>query len=268
MNLGLTVTLAFMLFLFAAAVALVAGIIYLDARDSGPDPAPPTPSSTTTSTSVTSSSTIPTPTTVTTSTTSTTLPGILSIEYFPEVIYRLDDVVLSVEADGEPVTGAEVYVNSELSGGTRNGAYTMVSLSGGYYQVFVAHPGYENASISFTVDERTYATSKDVRERMTQSERAQAIADGKASVRFFDSPGCSICAAVRPKLDKLVDDNRQCIAYEKLSFLRYRTEEGLGSGSLPFIVVEGSRGRFIVNGLVSMSRISDLIERSSGCILE
>jgi hypothetical protein len=268
MDAGLVYTLVFILFMVVVLAGLIGGIIYLTADGGNKPPEKPATTTYTTSTSTTTTESPITPTssssTLTTTSTTTTLGfRVLTVTYSPEKLYRLDDAVLTVESGGSPITGALVYVDGEYSGSTADGSYDILSLTGGMHEVVVVKQGYMNVSVTVTVSEDTYATSKDVHRELSLIERNQAFLEGKADVRFYTTPFCVNCAQVRRKLDKLVDDNRECIVYEKLSYYKYRNE--LGGGDLPFIIVQGDNGEFTVNGLVSMSRVEDMIERASGC---
>ena len=187
----------------------------------------------------------------------------LTLSYSPERLYRFDDVQLTVDSGGDPVSGASVYVNGEYWGVTNDGNHTLLSLEGGTYEVSVSRDGFTEASVTVVVNAATYATSQDVRMEMSPAERQRAFDEGRADVRFYETPFCTNCALVRGKLNKLVDSNRGCVVYEKLSYYKFRNE--LGTGERPFIVVEGSYGKYTVNGRVSMTKVKDLIERASGC---
>ena len=178
----------------------------------------------------------------------------------------MDDAVLSVEVEGVKVTGASVYVDGVYSGPTDAGEYVILSLDGGTHEVVVEWGGHRNSTVFIVVDDRTYATSSDVHRGLSLAERQKAFAEGKVSVRLYEMSFCSLCAAVRRKVDPLVDRNRHCIVYEKLSYYKHSAE--LGGGSLPFLIVEGPRGTYRDNGLVKISTVKRMIESASGCVLK
>jgi hypothetical protein len=126
--------------------------------------------------------------------------------------------------------------------------------------------GYANATAAITVDMDTYAASKDVREELTPELRRKAFDEGKADVRFYETSFCSNCDYVRKQLAKVVDKNRRCIVYERLSYYSHANE--LGNGELPFIEVEGARGTYRTNGVIPMSKVKEMVFAASGCDIE
>ncbi len=269
MNTGLLLTLAFIAFMVVAAGALVVGLVVFSGEDALK--LPETPSTTTSSSTMpsTTTSTIIHPSTTTSTSTSTTISNPpLSVSHEPDVIYSGDDVRLNVGSSGEPVTGASVYFDGRYEGPTEDGGYLVLSVPGGVHEVTVSLEGHGNASVTLDVDTDTYATSRDVIRELTPSERQQAFAEGKADIRFYESTACPVCRVVGARLNKLVDDNRDCIVYEKLSYYQHVNELTPLFGarvSLPLIIVEGSNGVFKANGEVSMTSVKGMVERASGC---
>jgi hypothetical protein len=157
---------------------------------------------------------------------------------------------------------------------SRGTDYEIQRLDAGNHEVIVAKAGYANGSISIIVDSNTYSTSKDVKVRLTREERRMAISQGKANVRFYETAGCANCRYVLNYLNKIMDKNRDCVAYERLNLYAQdnandvRDVFGDKSLALPFIIVDGSRGRQSGNGLVPASRIRDMIGQASGCVVE
>jgi|GEM_PF-4766419 len=269
---GHAIAITVILFILLAAVGLaIVGGLYV--MSDGEGAVPEATSSSTLSSTVTTS-TVPTTTTTTstvftptTTTTSTTLLlGRIKMTIAPEMPYRLDDVIVTVSYDGEGSDKAALYLNGKLKDTLIDGTYRLISLESGHYEVVIERKGFWNASTSFDVDDDTYATSREVRQKLSRGQELVAMREGKAVIRFYDTSSCSVCKVVVSKLNKLVDDNRECIAYEKLSYYKYANK--LGAGALPFIEVEGSGGQMNANGLVKMSKVRSMVERVSGCDMQ
>ncbi|MBD3387973.1 MAG: PEGA domain-containing protein [Candidatus Altiarchaeales archaeon] len=260
MDSDVKLTIVFLLLMVLVLAGLIAGLAYL--TYSAPESPPLTTTTSSSTTTSTASSTSSTTVTIVSTTTTTTLRP-LHISSSPDMLYRFDDAILNVTSDGDGLSGAVVYVNGEFDGTTVDGFYRLLSLEGGEYDVVVSKDGHYNASTRVVVSPDTYATSKAVHEELSLLERQMAFADGKASVRMYETSFCSNCRQVRPKLDAVVDSNRDCIVYEKLSWYSHQREAG--GGTLPIIVIEGSRGEFRVTGIVPMSTVKSMVERASGC---
>ncbi|MFH1054911.1 MAG: hypothetical protein V1744_02320 [Candidatus Altiarchaeota archaeon] len=273
MNMGLTLTLGFMILLAVVLAVLVGGIIYMDSGGAevvAPTQTTDTTTSTTPTTTTTTTETTDTTATSTLSTTSTTLElKTLSVSYSPNKLYKTDDVNLDIKSGGIPVHGATVFLNGRVVDQTGEFSYTILSLEGGSNEVVASHDGYYNSTLTIDVEKTTYAASQVVRRELTAAERQRAISDGKADLRVYDSPGCAICAIVIPAINKLVDRNRDCIVYERLHAFDHTSELKAFKGDyFPYIIAEGSLGTFHASGQVSMSQVKDMIERASGCSVE
>ncbi|MBU0762508.1 MAG: hypothetical protein KKD39_05730 [Candidatus Altiarchaeota archaeon] len=263
MNPSMFATLAFLAFMVFVFSVLVGALIYAESQLQTP-PQTTTSStlvSTTSSTSSTTSSIFASTTQI--QTTTSTLPGVISVTYSPKNIYHLDDVYINMSSSRSSDQPYVIYLNGLLRDQTHSDTYSILSVSGGEYEVIVSRHGFKNVSVKFDVDKTTYGNSKETSIKLSPGERQKAIGSGKASVRFYGSSSCSICASVRPRLNKLVDDNRECVVYEKLSAVIH-PEEVL-PGLLPTIVVEGRYGLFKISGMVSMDKVKDMIKRASGC---
>ncbi len=235
------------------------------------------PQTTVTSTISTTTSSVPTtsmpgePDKTTTvpqiATTTTTIPlGVIHISIDPKNPYRKDDVYVTVDPDPHSEKKGLIKVNEKIIDTIGDDPFKLISLESGDYEVIVTMEGYEDSSYHFEVAQETYATSRDVRQKLSRGEELIAINEGKAVIRFYDTASCSICKAVVAQLNKVVDDNRECIVYEKLSYYKYSSR--FGTGYLPFIEIEGKNGQMNANGQVKMSSIKNMVERVAGCDIQ
>jgi hypothetical protein len=191
----------------------------------------------------------------------------MTVKYSPESPYKGDDLGLEVTSYGTAIGGYSVYLDGYLYGGCDVDCH-ILTMTSGRHTIVVAKDNYQNLTFSVEVKPTTYANSPDVRTELTNGQRASVINSGKADLRVYDSPGCSICAQVIPVINKIVDNNRQCIAYEHLHAYDHMSEpdvKSFGVTTFPFIVVEGSRGKFKANGFVTSTLIKNLITEASGC---
>jgi hypothetical protein len=267
MGSGLFSTVLFILFMAFVFASLVGALIYANSTVSSPKQpydggAPTTMESSTTSKTATSS-VVQTTFTLPPTTSTTTLAGYVVASYVPDTFYLLDNVLLNYSSTAHSTETYAIYVNGILRDSTTSESYALAGLPAGEYDVVIARKDFRNATLSFEVLKDTYSTARERTFKLSHGERLSAINAGKASIRFYDSAFCSICAAIRPRLNKLVDDNRECVIYEKLSAFQHPEE--VIAGTLPTIVVQGKHGTFKANGQVSMQKISDMIERASGC---
>ncbi|MFH0861987.1 MAG: PEGA domain-containing protein [Candidatus Altiarchaeota archaeon] len=274
MNVQMVLLFGFILFMFVAIAVLVGGIIYLDSSNPGvsvsmPQTQTSTTSSSTTSTSTTSSTQAPPeePTTTTASTTTTLQLKPLLASFSPKDPYKGDDVIVNASSYGTRLEGLSVYLDGRLYGGC-DIQCELLSMGGGSHTVVLAKMGYENATLTVELAPTTYANSPAVRTKLTPAQRQAAMNAGKASLRVYDSPGCTICAQVMPMINKFVDNNRECVAYEKLHAYDHVSDpdvKSFGVTTFPLIVVEGSRGKFKANGYVTAAMINNLVVQASGC---
>jgi hypothetical protein len=275
MNLGLICTLGVIIFSAVAAACLIGASIYMSAVGGAPakrtEPAAEKAPATTTTSTATSTTAAPRAQeppaaagAAKTATTSRTMKG-MTLAYSPARLYKGDDASLDIRSGGERIMGAAVYLDGALAyqGGEN---YPLFRLDGGTHRVAAVKGGYTNGTIVITVDADTYATSKDVREELKPEERRKAFEDGKADVRFYETSFCSNCDYVRKQLSKVVDKNRRCIVYERLSYYSHANE--LGNGELPFIEVEGAKGTHRTNGVIPMSKVKEMVFAASGCDIE
>jgi hypothetical protein len=177
-----------------------------------------------------------------------------------------DEVSVYVSSNGQPMDGVEIYLNHILHGETDEGYYAIENLPGGDHMISVKFDGYYEVSAPISVSDDSYATSRDVRSPISETEKQKANSDGKAIVSFYETSFCTNCDVVRRKLNIVVDKNRDCLVYEKLSYWKYR--DRLWSGSLPFITIDGRLGTYKANGLVKMESLKGMMERASGCEIQ
>jgi hypothetical protein len=278
MNFGLAMTLGFIIFMAAVVVAIIGVMIYMDSSGV-PEASPTSMTASTTSTSTTSSTTtLFTPLTEPTETTSTSTTlslKPLAITYSPAKLYLHETATLRVTSEGEPQTGASIYLDGRPAILSNNGDDQLTSLDAGYHEVTAYKEGYSNATANFTVDKSTYSHSPAIRLGLTPEERLGAISDGKADLRFYENPGCTQCITVLNYLHKIVDKNRQCMVFERLNVwnpsANKEAQELFGKNtvlSFPLIVVDGSKGTFKTQGVVSPDAIRDMIGRASGCSVQ
>ena len=261
MTQGIVLTVIFIVFLAFIIAILIVALTYTANK-----PVAPKESASTAIveyTSSTASTTTSTSTTSSISTTTSTIPlKIMEILYSPDKIYRGDDAIISVSM-GDDAKGSKLHINGDYKGVIGDSVFNLLSLEGGQHNIVLEKDGYVNGTLMLQVDIDSYATSRDVRQKMSRGEEIQHIAKGKSVIRFYDTASCSICKAVVSQLNKLVDDNRDCVVYEKLSYYKYSAK--LGPGLLPFIEVEGSMGERTANGPVKMSTVKNMVESTSGC---
>jgi hypothetical protein len=287
MNWKLITITGFIVFMAAVIVGLIGGLIYMNAggdvermwetttTNAGPaattapttSTAPQTPA--TQPQATTTSDTLPATTTYTTTTTSTTeapYRAPMTLSYSPAKLYKGDNAMITLKSGSTMVSDASIYVDGAFKGGTYGGVYNLERLEGGTHVVTAAKEGYMNATANVTVDENTYAKSKEVKEGLTAAERKAVISQGKANLRFYETSFCSNCAAMRPRIEEFVNENRDCIAYERLNAYKYASEVEPAI-VLPYIVVEGPLGKRKTNGVVSMTVIEDMVAGVSRCDL-
>jgi hypothetical protein len=278
MNLGLALTLGFIVFMAAVIAAVIGALVYLDSGGEAARETTTTTASTATTTSSTASSTLPTSTTepLETSSTSTTLElRAISLTYSPEKLYLHDKASLEIKSGGEPLMGASIYLDGQLAIPSNNGDDQLPSLEGGPHKVTAVLDGYASATINITVEGSTYSHSPAVRGGLTPEERRSAISEGKADLRFYENPGCIQCITVLNYLNKIVDKNRQCMVFERLNVWNPTSNKEaqalFGKDtvlSFPLIVVDGQSGQFKTQGIVSADAIRDMVTRASGCSVQ
>jgi len=279
MNLSVTLTIMLVLMMAVMVAALVGGIIYLDSNPTQNPPASTTLPTTTTSTSTTTTESTSTtiPATVASieasSTTSTIALRPLSVTVPAAKLYKFDDANLTVASDGTPVRDGFVYLDGNLLYQASGYSYPLLSLDGGDHKVTVSAEGYENATVAMIVAQTTYANSPERRKNISQDQKDEAFAEGKALISIYDNPGCPNCVLVINAVSKLVDNNRDCIIYQKLYYTEYSNSNSLKDYKgvvfpFPLVIVEGSRGRYTSTGLVSASVIRDYAISASGCRIE
>jgi hypothetical protein len=235
-----------------------------------------TPSTTTRKASTSGASSLEMTTTVSTTTTTTTtliLPQ-LTLEIPDTTVFKNEDVTIRVLSDGSPVADATIILDGELkeTSGT-DGRTVLYALRSGNHTIDALKDGYQNASVNITVQTVSYAASSEIRIQHTPDERAQAIAEGKVVLIFYDSPNCPNCALMRPMVADIVNNNRQCISYELLNLYNqgpsnelHDLMEGFNKTTVatPVIVIEGDSGKIILTGFHYKTDIEDrLIQAES-----
>lgn len=275
MNLGILLTGGLLVLMVALTAAFIGLMIYSDSVSPALQPAPEettTTASSTTSTTSTSSTSVAESTSTTeapTTTTSTMPRKTMALGYSQEKLYLHDSLDVQVSSGGNPLRDVSVYLDGRLLFPPGQEEHLLESLEGGDHTVSASAEGYYNASSNFSVATTTYSNSQEVRRRLTEGERQDAISSGKADFRFYDSPGCPNCKSVLRYLTNIIDKNRQCVIYEKLWVYDNTNElqEHFGKGVLefPLIVVEGPRGTYKTQGIVSANALREMITSASGC---
>jgi hypothetical protein len=276
MNMAFAMTLVFIVFMVAALAGLIGGIIYLNSEEGAASKQPPQASPSTSTLPPTTTTGAPaqepheapstTSTTAPQPTTTTTLPPkTMTVSYAPREPYKGDDITL--EIGGLEGAKASVYLDGAAYT-TCGRACELLTVQGGVRKVIVSAEGFANASLEIQVTTSSYANSREVTRRLTPDERAKVVASGKADLRVYDNPGCSICRQVIPVINKIVDNNRECVAYEKLHAYDNPDDVREFNGKFdyfPYIIVEGPGGRFRRNGFVTSTEIKDMIADAAGC---
>jgi hypothetical protein len=264
--------LALLAALMAFSAILLAGLlagIYL-ADDAIPHYTPQQATSTTSTTTLKSTTTTSSTATSTTflAATTTSLKD-LEVSLSKGPFYRGDDLTINVSSDGIPVTQASAYLGGRMLTVSQGGLIRFRLSDGGDYNLTVSKEGYWNHTLEFTADKNTYATSADRRRMLSAFERTDIIREGKAIVSLYETTACPNCRAVASRLDKLVDVNRDCIAYEKLYYYRHTEklsrEFGVQARELPYIIIEGPLGVRKANGLVPSTALASSIRSVTGC---
>lgn len=211
--------------------------------------------------------------------TTTTASGrsLLTVNIIPEKHYVKDTVSMRLykgdtgvmrvmDSGGVKLSNVEVSLNGETVGFTNNdGLLALEDLSSGDHIITAVKSGFQLNSVNISVWKSSYGSSIFIRRKLSDSQRREYISDGRVNVRLYDLPSCAICRVMRPRVSGIVSDRRDCIVYEIVSLWKYNKElAGRFPGmQTPIIEVEGTAKSFQTSGMVSVTKMLDMIEQAS-----
>ncbi|MFH1788805.1 MAG: hypothetical protein ABH834_05455 [Candidatus Altiarchaeota archaeon] len=192
-------------------------------------------------------------------TTTISAPRKLEIILSEMEVYKNDDLTITVASQGSPVAGVLLTVNGSGEYLTDSDGVAFIQyLDGGEYDVVARKEGFVEDAASFTVGSLRYGLSPAVKEQRTPDERRALIWDGKVVFIFYDRPNCPNCLRMKPWASDIVEQNRDCVAYELLRIIYDGPRDELKElfpdqtfVDTPVLVFDGPAGRSVSEGFAS-----------------
>lgn len=171
-------------------------------------------------------------------------------------LYTGDDLQVYVNSTGG-LNDVKIFIDDEPAGDSiGEGLFILTDLDERDHKITVDGGG-NSVEIDLAVWRTRYGLSLDVRNLLSEEERREVINDGKANLRFYDIPNCPNCIVMRPKVASIVEEYRECVAYELISLWKPGGREDLKKYFpdqvkmvTPIIMVDGVNGRFSYMGIV------------------